>query len=136
MPNGDIDLSNPESIERYRSYTRYLRQAEEAKNQPAWWKTYKGYMEQADPDHGETEEEAVSCGFPEDVNSVIKTTPSPLSAGTEHVDIGLPYHRPCRTTEVKERRRVLKEKKKNAELERSLRLRTCKITIRLTRFLM
>lgn len=77
LPNEDIDLSNPESIERYRSYTRYLRQAEEAKNQPAWWKTYKGYMEQADPDHGETEGEAVSCGFLEDVNGVIKTASFP-----------------------------------------------------------
>ncbi|KAG7232857.1 hypothetical protein INR49_008025 [Caranx melampygus] len=98
MPNADIDLNNPESMERYRSYTRYLRQAEEAKNRPAWWKTYKGYMEQADPDHV-----------------------------TGHVDIGLPYHRPRRTTEVRERKRVMKDKKKNAELERSLRLRTFKI---------
>ncbi|XP_022598508.1 39S ribosomal protein L38, mitochondrial [Seriola dumerili] len=100
MPNDVIDLKKLESVERYRSYTRYLRRAEEAKNQPAWWKTYRGYMEQADPDHG-----------------------------GEQVDIGLPRYRPRRTTEVRERRQVIKANKKNAELERSTRLRTFKIPL-------
>lgn len=54
MPNEEIDVRNLESVEKYRSYTRYLRQAEEAKNKPAWWKTYRSYVEQADPEHGET----------------------------------------------------------------------------------
>lgn len=53
MPHAEIDARNLESVEKYRSYTRYLRQAEEAKNKPEWWKTYRSYVEQADPDHGE-----------------------------------------------------------------------------------
>lgn len=54
MPNEEIDDANLESLEKYRSYTRYLRQAEEAKNKRVWWKTYRGYVEKADPEHGET----------------------------------------------------------------------------------
>lgn len=100
MPNEEIDVENLESLEKYRSYTRYFRQAEQAKNSPAWWRTYKGYVEKADPEHG-----------------------------AERVDIGLPYCRPCRTKEVKERRQVMKENKKNAELERTSRLRTFKIPL-------
>lgn len=50
--------------------------------------------------------------------------PCPV-AGAERVDIGLPYYRPRRTKEVRERRRVMKDNKKNVELERALRLRTC-----------
>lgn len=49
-----------------------------------------------------------------------------LVAGAEQIDIGLPYCRPRRTKEVRERRQVMKENKKNVELERSSRLRTCK----------
>lgn len=48
-----------------------------------------------------------------------------LVAGAERVDIGLPYYRPHRTKEVRERREVMKDNKKNVELERALRLRTC-----------
>lgn len=53
MPNEEIDVANLEPLEKYRSYTRYLRQAEEAKNRPVWWKTYRSYVEKADPEHGE-----------------------------------------------------------------------------------
>lgn len=53
MPNEDIDVKDLESLEKYRSYTRYFRQAEEAKNKPAWWKTYRSYVEKADPQYGE-----------------------------------------------------------------------------------
>ena len=53
MPNEEIDVANLKSLEKYRSYTRYLKQAQEARNKPVWWKTYRGYMEQADPEHGE-----------------------------------------------------------------------------------
>lgn len=56
MPNEEIDDANLESLEKYRSYTRYLRQAEEAKNKRVWWKTYRGYVEKADPEHGETQD--------------------------------------------------------------------------------
>ncbi|KAA8581098.1 hypothetical protein FQN60_002679 [Etheostoma spectabile] len=44
MPNEEIDVENLESLEKYRSYTRYFKQAEEARNKPAWWKTYRGYI--------------------------------------------------------------------------------------------
>lgn len=53
MPNEHINVRNQEKVDKYLSYTRYLKQAEEAKNKPAWWKTYRGYVEQDDPDHGE-----------------------------------------------------------------------------------
>lgn len=52
MPNEEIDASNYEGMEKYRSYTRYLKQAQEAKNKPVWWKTYRSYVEKADPNHG------------------------------------------------------------------------------------
>ncbi|XP_031699539.1 large ribosomal subunit protein mL38 [Anarrhichthys ocellatus] len=100
MPNDEIDVQNLESVEKYRSYTRYLKQAEEAKNRPAWWKTYKSYVERTDPEHG-----------------------------AEKVDIGLPYYRPGRTKEARERKQVMKENKKNVELERACRLRTFKIPL-------
>lgn len=56
MPNDEIDVENLESLEKYRSYTPYLRQAEEAKNKQVWWKTYRGYLEKADPVNGEEEQ--------------------------------------------------------------------------------
>lgn len=49
-----------------------------------------------------------------------------LWAAVETVNIGLPYQRPSRKTEVKERKKVLLENKKNPEMERDNRLRTCK----------
>ncbi|XP_023129175.2 39S ribosomal protein L38, mitochondrial [Amphiprion ocellaris] len=100
MPNEDIDTKNLESLKKYGSYTRYFKQAEEAKNKPVWWKTYKGYMDIADPEHG-----------------------------AEKVDIGLPYVRSRKIKEVRERRQMLKDNKKNAELERAFRLRTFKISL-------
>ncbi|KAM3591544.1 uncharacterized protein V6R79_003439 [Siganus canaliculatus] len=100
MPNEDIDVENLESLEKYRSYTRYLREVEEAKKKPVWWKTYRSYMEKEDPEHG-----------------------------ADRVDIGLPYYRPHRTQEVRERRQVMKDNKKNVELERASRLRTLKIPL-------
>ncbi|XP_061563975.1 39S ribosomal protein L38, mitochondrial [Cololabis saira] len=101
MPNEEIDVENLESLEKYRSYNRYLRQAEEAQNKPVWWKTYRSYVEKADPDH----------------------------ADTEMVDIGLPYYRPKRTKEVKERRQLLQDNRQNVELERASRLRTLKVSL-------
>uniref|UniRef100_M4AE20 Large ribosomal subunit protein mL38 n=1 Tax=Xiphophorus maculatus TaxID=8083 RepID=M4AE20_XIPMA len=100
MPNDDIDTSNLESLETYRSYNRYFRQAEEAKNKRVWWKTYRSYVEKADPEHG-----------------------------AERVDIGLPYWPPSRTKVVKERRQAMSENKRNVELERASRLRTLKIPL-------
>ncbi|XP_070708032.1 large ribosomal subunit protein mL38 isoform X2 [Pempheris klunzingeri] len=100
MPNEEIDVTKLESLEKYRSYTRYLTEAEETKNKPAWWKSYRSYVEEADPDHG-----------------------------VERVDIGLPYYQPCRTKQLRERRQVMKENKKNVEMERAFRLRTFKIPL-------
>ncbi|CAJ1081136.1 S ribosomal protein L38%2C mitochondrial [Xyrichtys novacula] len=100
MPNEDINYEDLESLTKYRSYTRYLTEAEIAKTKPAWWKTYRGYVEAADPEHG-----------------------------VERVDIGLPYYRPCRTKEVRERKQVMKKNKANTELERAARQRTLKIPL-------
>ncbi|KAI4789611.1 hypothetical protein KUCAC02_035139 [Chaenocephalus aceratus] len=100
MPNEDLDSTDLESLEKYRSYTRYLRKAEEARNKPAWWKTYRSYVEKQDPEHD-----------------------------AEKVDIGLPYLRPSRLKEVKERTQMVKENKRNAELERASRLRTLKVSL-------
>uniref|UniRef100_UPI003AAD74A1 large ribosomal subunit protein mL38 isoform X2 n=1 Tax=Centroberyx gerrardi TaxID=166262 RepID=UPI003AAD74A1 len=98
MPNEDIDHENLESLEKYRSYTRYFRQAEEAKNKAVWWNTYRKHVEKRDPEH-------------------------------ERVDIGLPHCRPYRIKEARERKQVVKENKKNVELERASRLRTFKIPL-------
>lgn len=46
MPNEDIDWKNLEALEKYCSYTRYLRIAEEASNKEVWWKTYRKHVEQ------------------------------------------------------------------------------------------
>ncbi|XP_006635168.2 large ribosomal subunit protein mL38 isoform X1 [Lepisosteus oculatus] len=46
MPNEDIDARNLESLEKYRSYTRYLKVAEEESRKPHWWKTYRQYVVQ------------------------------------------------------------------------------------------
>ncbi|XP_030611174.1 large ribosomal subunit protein mL38 [Archocentrus centrarchus] len=100
MPNEEIDVKNLALIEKYRSYNRYFRQAEEAKKKNVWWKTYRSYVGKADPEHG-----------------------------AERVDIGLPYCQPARTKEVRRRRQVMKENKKNIELERASRLRTFKIPL-------
>lgn len=51
-----------------------------------------------------------------------------MVAGAEQVDIGFPYCRPSRTKEVRERSQVIKENKKNVELEKAMRLRTCEPT--------
>ncbi|XP_034564713.1 39S ribosomal protein L38, mitochondrial [Notolabrus celidotus] len=100
LPNEEIDSENLESLKKYRSYTRYFKRAEEAKKNPAWWKTYRGYVEATEPDHG-----------------------------LEPVDIGLPYFQPCRTKDLKERKQVMKQNKANVELERAARQRTFKIPL-------
>ncbi|XP_010890204.1 39S ribosomal protein L38, mitochondrial isoform X2 [Esox lucius] len=100
MPNEDIDYRNLESLEKYRSYTRYLKKAEEAKNSPAWWKTYRQYQQQEDPEHG-----------------------------VEKVNIGLPHCQSAKGKERKERKRVVKENRSSIELERAMRLRTFKIPL-------
>ncbi|XP_053702900.1 39S ribosomal protein L38, mitochondrial [Synchiropus splendidus] len=100
LPNEDVDISNLPSLEKYRTYNRYITHAERANNKEVWWKTYRGYVEQADPEHG-----------------------------AERVDVGLPCHQPSRTKEVRERGKVMKANKQDVDLERACRLRTFKIPL-------
>lgn len=137
MPNDEIDVKNLESLEKYCSYTPYLRQAEEAKNKQVWWKTYRGYLEKADPLNGEEEQGIFSLWLHETVMSYlvkaklskIKITEVVIVADVERVDIGMPFYRPRRTIQVRERQKIIKNNKKNVELERALRRQTCKLTI-------
>ncbi|NXS57955.1 RM38 protein, partial [Brachypteracias leptosomus] len=41
MPNEDIDVSNLEALEKYRSFGRYFRLAEKESRKPRWWRTYR-----------------------------------------------------------------------------------------------
>ncbi|NXT00545.1 RM38 protein, partial [Jacana jacana] len=41
MPNEDIDVSNLETLEKYRSFTRYFKLAEKESRKPRWWQTYR-----------------------------------------------------------------------------------------------
>uniref|UniRef100_A0A8B9UGF8 Large ribosomal subunit protein mL38 n=1 Tax=Anas zonorhyncha TaxID=75864 RepID=A0A8B9UGF8_9AVES len=43
MPNEEIDVSKLEALEKYRSFTRYFRQAEQEGRKARWWKTYRQY---------------------------------------------------------------------------------------------
>ncbi|GAB5581327.1 39S ribosomal protein L38 [Prionailurus iriomotensis] len=50
MPNEDIDVSNLERLEKYRSFDRYRRRAEQEARNPHWWRTYREYFcEESDP---------------------------------------------------------------------------------------
>uniref|UniRef100_G1QMM7 Large ribosomal subunit protein mL38 n=1 Tax=Nomascus leucogenys TaxID=61853 RepID=G1QMM7_NOMLE len=44
MPNRDIDLSNLERLEKYRSFDRYRRRAEQEAQAPHWWRTYREHF--------------------------------------------------------------------------------------------
>ncbi|XP_038632424.1 39S ribosomal protein L38, mitochondrial isoform X2 [Scyliorhinus canicula] len=50
MPNEEINVAELESIEKYRSYARYLHLAEEKSKQPTWWRTYKQYTQEPAPE--------------------------------------------------------------------------------------
>ncbi|KAI1232342.1 hypothetical protein IHE44_0006798 [Lamprotornis superbus] len=91
MPNEDLDVGNLEGLEKYRSFTRYFRQAERESQKPHWWNTYHKH-----------------------------TNPS----AEPQTDIGLPGERLSRAKEIKERKRILRENRQNAEMERAARLRT------------
>lgn len=135
LPNDEIDVKNLDSLEKYRSYTPYLRQAEKDKNKQVWWKTYWGYVEKADPSNGEGKRGdfppltiwkyyyVFSQGW------TFRKSQNIIVVDVERVDIGLPFYRPCRTIQVKERKQVIKDNKKNVELERALRRQTCKFTV-------
>ncbi|XP_061472212.1 large ribosomal subunit protein mL38 isoform X2 [Rhineura floridana] len=44
MPNEDIDTSNLEALEKYRTFTRYFKAAEKENKKPHWWKSYRKYI--------------------------------------------------------------------------------------------
>ncbi|XP_032004413.1 large ribosomal subunit protein mL38-like [Hylobates moloch] len=44
MPNRDIDVSNLERLEKYRSFDRYRRRAEQEAQAPHWWRTYREHF--------------------------------------------------------------------------------------------
>lgn len=44
MPNEDIDVSNLERLEKYRSFERYRRRAEQEARAPHWWRTYQEHF--------------------------------------------------------------------------------------------
>ncbi|XP_032900417.1 39S ribosomal protein L38, mitochondrial [Amblyraja radiata] len=50
LPNEDIDVTDLESLEKYRSYARYLQTAEKKSKQPSWWRTYKQYTQEPTPE--------------------------------------------------------------------------------------
>ncbi|XP_025715550.1 large ribosomal subunit protein mL38 isoform X1 [Callorhinus ursinus] len=102
MPNEDIDVSNLEQLQKYRSFDRYRRRAEQEARNPHWWRTYREYCgEESDP--------------------------------KDKIDIGLPPPKVCRTQQLLERKRVLRELRANSEEERAARLRTARIPLEAVR---
>lgn len=59
MPNEEIDVSKLEALEKYRSFTRYFRQAEQEGRKARWWKTYRQY---ASPEPGTRRRALRLCG--------------------------------------------------------------------------
>ncbi|XP_007957831.1 39S ribosomal protein L38, mitochondrial [Orycteropus afer afer] len=59
MPNENIDVSNLERLEKYRSFDRYWRQAEPEARAPRWWRTYwEHFGKKSDP------EDKIDIGLP------------------------------------------------------------------------
>ncbi|XP_072882761.1 large ribosomal subunit protein mL38 isoform X2 [Hemitrygon akajei] len=50
MPNEDIDVTDLESLEKYRSYSRYLQVAEEKRKEPTWWRTFQQHIQKPTPE--------------------------------------------------------------------------------------
>ncbi|NXH15935.1 RM38 protein, partial [Bucco capensis] len=96
MPNENIDVSNLEALEKYRSFTRYFRLAEKESRKPCWWRTYRQHT------------------YPQ---------PEPKT------DISLPRGKLPRAEKIKERKKMLRENRGNAEMERAARLRTVLIPL-------
>ncbi|XP_035260903.1 39S ribosomal protein L38, mitochondrial [Anguilla anguilla] len=100
LPNEDIHYKDLESLEKYRSYRRYLKTAEEAEKKTVWWRTYRQYLKEEKGDND-----------------------------LELVDIGLPHCRPSRIRQVKERKRLMKQNQSNSELEKTMRHQTFRIPL-------
>ncbi|KAG8430571.1 hypothetical protein GDO86_020362 [Hymenochirus boettgeri] len=99
LPNEQFEGQDVESLEKYRSFTRYYRVAEKEQKKLHWWKSFKQYQEagKADP--------------------------------KEKVDIGFPHFIPRSFKTIQTRKQIIKENHKNPELERAARLRTVKIPL-------
>ncbi|XP_063281483.1 large ribosomal subunit protein mL38 [Pelobates fuscus] len=99
LPNDQFEGKDVESLEKYRSITRYYKVAEAESKKPSWWKTYEHYQQtKAD-----------------DVKAV--------------VDIGFPVYRASFIKKAKARKELLKENHRNLELERASRHRTLQIPL-------
>ncbi|XP_030062169.1 large ribosomal subunit protein mL38 [Microcaecilia unicolor] len=59
MPNEHIDVSNLEALEKYRSYARYFKAAEEESKKTHWWRTCKQYLTES-----QDEEAKIDIGLP------------------------------------------------------------------------
>ncbi|XP_061415350.1 large ribosomal subunit protein mL38 [Lethenteron reissneri] len=106
MPNEDIDVRKLDELEKYRSYTPYYKRAEAERIKHKWWKTYRDFM----------------------LYNGAKVKPDE-NGSRRPVDIGLPHLRPARAAERLARRTVLRENRRNADLERAARMRTLKIPL-------
>ncbi|XP_075605841.1 large ribosomal subunit protein mL38-like [Balearica regulorum gibbericeps] len=101
MPNEDIDVSNLEALEKYRSFTRYFKLAE--KERLLVWVCW------------------VLAFFTYVIFSPLSEEPK--------TDISLLRDKLPRAKEIKERKKMLRENRQNAEMERAARLRTVLIPL-------
>ncbi|XP_053565150.1 39S ribosomal protein L38, mitochondrial [Bombina bombina] len=99
LPNEQFEGKDLESLEKYRSFSRYYRVADAEIRKPRWWKTYQQYLDAKEDNRQEL------------------------------VNIGFPYHTPHHPTTAQARKKILKENHKNADLERASRTRTLSIPL-------
>lgn len=99
LPNEQFKGKNIESLEKYRSVTRYYKVAEVESKKPCWWRTYRQYQ-QANIDEVKP---VVDIGFPASITSTRKVTAA--------------------------RKQVLKENRKNVAMEKASRHRTLQIPL-------
>lgn len=130
MPNEDIDSGQLDSLEKYRSYTRYVTAVEEADRKEVWWRTYRKHREE-ETEEGKSQGKKDMKKYRQNThaNKNLYVTLSfcfyCVWSAVKPINIGLPYQRPSRKTEVRERKRLMMENKRNPELERADRLRDC-----------
>ncbi|XP_053309575.1 39S ribosomal protein L38, mitochondrial [Spea bombifrons] len=99
LPNQQFEGQDVESLEKYRSFTRYYKAAEAESKKPCWWKTYRKYQQ----------------GVSDEVEEV--------------VDIGFPVSTPSLAKRAMARKQELKANRKNPEMERAARHRTLHIPL-------
>ncbi|XP_004592955.2 large ribosomal subunit protein mL38 isoform X2 [Ochotona princeps] len=59
MPNEDLDVSDLERLEKYRSFDRYRRRAEREARAPHWWRTYREHFQE-----GTEPKDEIDIGLP------------------------------------------------------------------------